>query len=50
MDELSEIKEKINPTEILLVVDSMTGQDAVNVAEKFIELLDITGVVLTKLW
>ena len=49
MDELSEIKEKINPTEILLVVDSMTGQDAVNVAEKFNELLDITGVVLTKL-
>jgi len=49
MDELSEVKEKVNPTEILLVVDSMTGQDAVNVAEKFNELLDITGVVLTKL-
>ncbi len=37
------------PKEILLVVDSMTGQDAVNVAENFNELLDITGVVLTKL-
>ena len=49
MDELSEIKSQVNPTEILLVVDSMTGQDAVNVAEKFNELLDISGVVLTKL-
>lgn len=49
MDELSEVKAEVNPTEILLVVDSMTGQDAVNVAEKFNELLDITGVVLTKL-
>lgn len=49
MDELNNIKAKINPTEILLVVDSMTGQDAVNVAEKFNELLDIDGVVLTKL-
>ena len=49
MNELNNIKAKINPTEILLVVDSMTGQDAVNVAEKFNELLDIDGVVLTKL-
>ena len=49
MDELKNIKEKVVPKEILLVVDSMTGQDAVNVAENFNELLDITGVVLTKL-
>ncbi|MDP4117759.1 MAG: signal recognition particle protein [Bacillota bacterium] len=49
MEELSEIKEKVNPDEILLVVDSMTGQDAVNVAASFNEQLEITGVVLTKL-
>ncbi|MFW6415675.1 MAG: signal recognition particle protein, partial [Thermodesulfobacteriota bacterium] len=49
MQELSEIKRVCSPQEILLVADSMTGQDAVNVAEKFNELLDITGVVLTKL-
>ncbi len=49
MAELKQIKESVNPTEILLVVDSMTGQDAVNVAESFHELLDITGVILTKL-
>ncbi len=49
MDELKELKAYLKPAEILLVVDSMTGQDAVNVAEKFNELLDITGVVLTKL-
>ena len=49
MDELSRIKDHVNPNEILLVVDSMTGQDAVNVAEKFNSLLDITGIVLTKL-
>ena len=49
MDELRSIKEKTNPTEILLTVDAMIGQDAVNVAEKFNELLDITGVILTKL-
>ncbi len=49
MDELSEIKESLNPDEIFLVVDSMTGQDAVNVAESFDEKLDISGVVLTKL-
>ena len=49
MAELKNIKAAVNPTEILLVVDSMTGQDAVNVAESFNELLDITGVVLTKL-
>ena len=49
MQELEDIKSVANPTEILLVVDSMTGQDAVNVAESFNEQLDITGVVLTKL-
>ena len=49
MDELKQIKENINPQEILLVVDSMTGQDAVNVASSFNEQLDINGVVLTKL-
>lgn len=49
MDELENIKEKVNPNEILLVVDSMTGQDAVNVSETFNNKLDISGVVLTKL-
>ena len=49
MDELKNIKSATSPTEVLLVVDAMTGQDAVNVAESFNELLDITGVVLTKM-
>ena len=49
MEELKEIKETLEPQEILLVVDAMLGQDAVNVAESFNSLLDITGVVLTKL-
>ncbi len=49
MQELENIKTVAEPTEILLVVDSMTGQDAVNVAESFNEQLEITGVVLTKL-
>ncbi|MDG5788218.1 signal recognition particle protein [Evansella sp. AB-P1] len=49
MKELEEIKELTKPDEILLVVDAMTGQDAVNVAESFNERLGITGVVLTKL-
>ncbi|EFK06681.1 signal recognition particle protein [delta proteobacterium NaphS2] len=49
MDELVVIKEKVNPTEILLVADAMTGQDAVNVAKSFNETLDITGVVLSKM-
>lgn len=49
MDELSDIKQNVKPTEILLVVDSMTGQDAVNVAESFNEKLGIDGVILTKL-
>ena len=49
MEELRRIKAAVKPTEILLTVDAMTGQDAVNVAETFNELLDITGVVLTKM-
>lgn len=49
MDELLKIKNKVNPCEILLTVDSMTGQEAVNVAKEFDNKLDITGVVLTKL-
>ena len=49
MEELKNVKEVAQPTEILLVVDSMVGQFAVNVADSFNELLDITGVVLTKL-
>ena len=49
MGELQSIKAETSPTEILLTVDSMIGQDAVNVAEKFNEMLDITGVILTKL-
>ena len=49
MEELRAIKEKVEPTEILLTIDSMIGQDSVNVAEHFNDLLDITGVILTKL-
>jgi signal recognition particle subunit SRP54 len=49
MNELRDIKAAVEPAEILLVVDAMTGQDAVNVAESFNNLLDVTGVVLTKL-
>lgn len=49
MKELTDIKEKVSPTEILLTVDAMIGQDAVTVAKTFNELLDITGVILTKL-
>ncbi len=49
MNELKDIKELTNPDEIFLVVDAMTGQDAVNVAQSFNEQLGITGVVLTKL-
>ena len=49
MDELKKIKAEIKPTEILLTIDAMIGQDAVNVAETFNELLDVTGVILTKL-
>ena len=49
MGELHNIKEAVNPSEILLVVDSMTGQEAVNVSKTFDEKLEITGVILTKL-
>jgi signal recognition particle subunit SRP54 len=49
MGELERIKEKVDPDEIFLVVDAMTGQDAVNVAESFNERLGLTGVILTKL-
>lgn len=49
MDELKNIKSTVKPQEILLVVDAMTGQDAVNVAESFDEALGIDGVVMTKL-
>lgn len=49
MDELKAVKSAVNPHEILLVVDSMTGQDAVNVAKSFHEQLGLDGVVLTKL-
>ncbi|MBC5635935.1 signal recognition particle protein [Ornithinibacillus sp. BX22] len=49
MGELDEIKAAVKPDEIFLVVDAMTGQDAVNVAESFNDQLDVTGVVLTKL-
>ncbi len=49
MDELARIKETVKPQEILLVVDAMTGQDAVNVAKAFNEKLEVDGVILTKL-
>lgn len=49
MEELQNIKKAVGPTEILLTVDAMIGQESVNVAETFNNLLDITGVILTKL-
>ncbi|MCX6113578.1 MAG: signal recognition particle protein [Proteobacteria bacterium] len=49
MDELKELKNDFNPSEILLVADSMLGQDAVNVAREFDGLLDLSGFILTKL-
>ena len=49
MDELKNIKSEVKPHEILLVVDSMTGQDAVNVAQSFNDALGVDGVILTKL-
>ena len=48
MEELHNIKEKVNPQEILLVIDSMMGQDAINVITGFNEKVDLTGVILTK--
>lgn len=49
MDELKEIKNRLEPDEILLIVDSMAGQDAVNAAKAFNDIVDITGIILTKL-
>jgi len=49
MDELVSVKAVANPNEIILVLDSMTGQDAVNVADTFNKILDVTGAILTKL-
>ena len=49
MDELARVREAVHPSEILLTIDAMTGQDAVNVANTFNEKLEITGVILTKL-
>ena len=49
MKELQDIKAKVAPTEILLTIDAMIGQDAVNVASTFNDLLDVTGVIITKL-
>lgn len=49
MNELRQIKEKVNPAEILYVADAMTGQDAVNVGVKFNELIGIDGVIMTKM-
>ncbi len=49
MEELTDVKEITKPDEIMLVVDAMTGQDAVNVAQSFDEQLDVSGVTLTKL-
>ncbi len=49
MQELADIKKAVRPTDILLVVDAMTGQDAVNVAEQFAEVVDFDGVVMSKL-
>src|SRR5690606_36108721 len=49
MQEISTLKKALNPSETLFVVDSMTGQDAVNTAKTFNERLDFDGVVLTKL-
>jgi signal recognition particle subunit SRP54 len=49
MQEVADIKKAVDPTEILFVVDSMTGQDAVNTAKEFNDRLDFDGVVLTKL-
>jgi signal recognition particle subunit SRP54 len=49
MDELKDIKEAVQPSDILLVADAMTGQDAVNIAESFDDALDISGVILSKM-
>ncbi len=49
MNELNEIKKEVNPDEILLLVDAMSGQDAVNVANAFNDLLSLTGIIMSKL-
>ncbi|MBE7039676.1 MAG: signal recognition particle protein [Ruminococcaceae bacterium] len=49
MQELADVSQSVNPNEILLVIDAMTGQDAVNIAESFNNQLEITGVIMTKL-
>jgi signal recognition particle subunit SRP54 len=49
MDELAEVRKAVKPHDVLLVIDAMTGQDAVNVAESFAEVADFDGVVITKL-
>ena len=49
MQELEDVKAAVNPEEILLVIDAMTGQDAVNIAESFNNRLEVTGVIITKL-
>ena len=49
MEELAEVKAEVNPAEILLVIDAMTGQEAANVAETFNSKLDVTGIILSKL-
>ena len=49
MQELEDVKSAVNPDEILLVIDAMTGQDAVNIAESFNNRLEVTGVIVTKL-
>ena len=48
MQELKELRKTANPSEVLLVVDAMTGQDAVNAAKAFNEQIELTGVILTK--
>jgi len=49
MEELKNIKEKVNPAEIIYVADAMMGQDAVNVGSKFNEIIGIDGVIMTKM-
>ncbi len=49
MEELKSMKERVNPTETLLVADAMTGQDAVNIAQKFNDFIGLDGIILTKM-
>ena len=50
MKELNDISDNVNPTEILLLVDAMSGQDAINVANAFHESLNLTGIMMSKLY